>query len=128
MRRTLIAVTWIAGTTVPLLMAVTFIFGCCVLPFHRFIHRAMPFCSMAAGMLAGEHHQPASLPSHEKQQPAKRIASELPAGARTTVTVLVSALRLRQWNAASHRSFISLGATRCDQDVGLHLIIVTLLI
>jgi len=30
--------------------------------------------------------------------------------------------------AASHRSFISLGATRCDQDVGLHLFIETFLI
>src|SRR5438105_15198488 len=34
MRRTVIAAAWIAGTTIPLLAATIFVFGCCVLPFH----------------------------------------------------------------------------------------------
>jgi hypothetical protein len=48
MRRTAIAAAWIAGTTVPLLAAVVFVFGCCVLPFHGYIHR--PSTSSAATM------------------------------------------------------------------------------
>src|SRR6266849_3953183 len=47
MRRTAIAAAWIAGTTVPLVGAVVFLFGCCVLPFHAYIHKAIPLCHLA---------------------------------------------------------------------------------
>ena len=47
MRRRFVAAAWIAGATVPLLMATVFIVGCCVLPFHDVMHRLMPVCAMA---------------------------------------------------------------------------------
>src|ERR1700716_1901694 len=83
MRRTAIAAAWIAGTTVPLLAAVVFLFGCCVLPFHAYIHKAMPMCHMAMGILSGEHadhHDGAQqpLPARARQEPVKRIATEIP--------------------------------------------------
>src|SRR4029077_14927934 len=125
MRRTAIAAAWIAGATVPLLVSVVFLFGCCVLPFHAYIHKAMPLCSLAVGFLSGEHaghhhggaQQP--LPAREKQEPVKRVATDLPRSfhlsaaspARPTPATI---------DASAYRSFISFGALRCDQDVGLY--------
>ncbi|MDP9361989.1 MAG: hypothetical protein M3P29_11110 [Acidobacteriota bacterium] len=131
MRRTAIAAAWIVGATVPLLAAVVFVFGCCVLPFHHVIHKAMPLCGLAADFIRGEHHdhhdkqQP--LPAREKQEPVKRIATGLPRsfqpGAMSSMRRAITAV-----DATAYRSFISLGAIRCDQDVGLHLLAGTLLI
>ena len=54
MKRTAIAAVWIVGATVPLLASVVFVFGCCVLPFHGYIHKVMPLCHMAVGLMSGE--------------------------------------------------------------------------
>ena len=131
MKRTAIAVAWIVGTTVPLLSAVVFVFGCCVLPFHASIHRALPFCHMALQVIGGEHargtEEGQPLPAREKQEPVKRVAVELTRPAQ--FAALAAADRAEaHGEATAHRSFISLGALRCDQDVGLHLLTRTFLI
>jgi hypothetical protein len=133
MRRTAIAAAWIAGATVPLLVAVVFLFGCCVLPFHAYIHKAMPLCAMAVSFISGEHadhhhggaQQP--LPAREKQEPVKRVATDLPRTFHLSHASPVSRTPTAV-DAASYRSFITLGALRCDQDVGLHLLVAILLI
>ena len=56
MRRIAIAAACVIGATIPLLTATVFIFGCCVLPFHNVIHKALPLCDLAAGFMRGEHH------------------------------------------------------------------------
>lgn len=131
MRRTAIAAAWIAGTTVPLVAAVVFLFGCCVLPFHAYIHKAMPLCHLAMEVVSGEHadhhggQQP--LPARAKQEPVKRIATDVPRPFRLAAlsSVLHAATPI---GTCAYRSFISFGALRCDQDVGLHLLAGTLLI
>ena len=132
MKRTAIAVAWIAGTTVPLLVSVVFVFGCCVLPFHGYIHKVMPLCHLAMGVIGsghGDHHdggqQP--LPARAKQEPVKRIATDVP---RSFHLAALSSLHhaATPVDTSAYRSFISLGALRCDQDVGLHLLVGTLLI
>jgi len=131
MRRTAIAAAWVIGSTVPLLAAVVFVFGCCVLPFHGIIHKALPLCHLAVGVMRGEHHDhhdgQTPVPAREKQEPVKRIATEMP---RTFHLAVGSAAqqRVTASNATTYRSFIALGAIRCDQDVGLHLLVATLLI
>src|SRR5258708_7905154 len=132
MRRTAIAVAWIAGTTVPLLAALVFLFGCCVLPFHAYIHKAMPLCHMAMGGLSGEHGDPHAgaphrLPARAKQEPVKRIATEVPRSFQLAArdSVLRAAAPA---HTSNYRSFVSLGALRCDQDVGLYVLVATLLI
>jgi hypothetical protein len=132
MRRTAIAAAWIVGTTVPLLSAVIFVFGCCVLPFHAYIHKAMPLCHLAMEVISsshGDHHDRAQqpLPARAKQEPVKRMATSLP---RVFSLAAVSSTRqtAAALDAISYRSFISLGAVRCDQDVGLYLLAGTLLI
>jgi hypothetical protein len=55
MKRRLIAAAWITGATVPLLVAVVFVVGCCVLPFHAVMHKLMPICEMAASVMRGDH-------------------------------------------------------------------------
>jgi hypothetical protein len=114
------------------LAAVVFLFGCCVLPFHAYIHKAMPMCHMAMGILSGEHadhhdgaHQP--LPARARQEPVKRIATEIPRSFQ--LAPLTSVLRpVAPADTNAYRSFITLGALRCDQDVGLYVLVATLLI
>ncbi len=131
MKRTAIAAAWVAGATVPLLAAVVFLFGCCVLPFHAYIHKAMPLCRLAVGLINGEHadHHGAQqpLPARTKQEPVKRIATDLPRSFQLAA-VASMARAVTRIDTAAYRSFISLGALRCDQDVGLHLLVATLLI
>ena len=133
-RRRLIAAAWIAGATVPFLLATVFLVGCCVLPFHQVMHKLMPICEMAASVMRGDHgadgHDHDAVPpapAREKQEPVKRIATEVPAPFR------LAAVTVGQYNAApsattAYRSFISLGAMRCDRDVGLHVLVETFLI
>jgi hypothetical protein len=131
MRRTAIAAAWIAGATVPLLAAVVFVFGCCVLPFHGYLHKAMPLCHLAVDFIGGEHgdsgrgQQP--LPARAKQEPVKRMATEVPRSFRLAALSGV-AHGARPIGTSTYRSFIALGALRCDQDVGLHLLAGALLI
>jgi hypothetical protein len=126
MRRTVIAAAWIFGATVPLLMAVVFVFGCCVLPFHAYIHKAMPFCHVAIGVMTGHSSSQQSVPASKKQEPVPRMTTELPRTFQLSMSTLSSSIAANPITA--YRSFISLGAMRCDRDVGLHLLIATLLI
>lgn len=132
MKRSVIATGWMIATGVPLLVSVVFLFGCCVLPFHDIAHKLMPICDVAASLMRGDHgdhhdeaQQPA--PAREKEQPAKRLLSETPSSYR--FAVISTPGRIAAINAATgYRSFISLGATRCDQDVGLYVFVETFLI
>lgn len=134
MKRRLIAAAWIAGATAPLLAAAVFLFGCCVLPFHGVIHQMVPLCDMAAGVVRGDHaadgheHQaqpPA--PGPQKQEPVKRFFTRVPDTFALAVPAF-SRTATATRSAPGYRSFISLGAVRCDQDVGLHLLVETFLI
>ena len=125
MRRKLIAAVWITGATVPLVTATVFLFGCCALPFHRAMHKVLPLCHLAMSGANQDDATPSS-PAPEKQEPVKRFASSLPRSARLTATLNVTMAPRIAWTA--YRSFISLGATRCDSDVGLHVLVETFLI
>jgi len=127
MKRRIIAAAWIIGATVPLLMATLFAVGCCVLPFHSVMHKLMPICHVAASMFRGDHDaDDATTPAREKQEPVKRITTVVP---QTFRLASVSVARIHAPTApTSYRSFISLGAIRCDRDVGLHVLVETFLI
>ena len=131
MKRTAIAAVCVIGTTVPLVAGFVFVFGCCVLPFHCVMHKAMPLCDVAVDFLRGERHHrqgdPTSAPAREKQEPVKRTATEL---TRTSGAPLPATTphRVTAVDATTYRSFVTLGAVRCDRDVGLHLLVATLLI
>lgn len=132
MSRRFVVVAWITGTTIPLLAASAFLFACCVLPFHGTIHNLMPGCEIAARLMHSEPEaddQKAQPPSTapEKQEPIKRLATDSSSGAPTPV--LSYEQRPFFANASgAYRSFITLGALRCDQDVGLHVLVKTFLI
>jgi len=125
MRRRLLAVVWIVVATIPMLVASVFLFGCCVLPFHRALHDVMPLCHLAAQSEQAETGD--STPAREKEQPVRRIASETPSSFRLG-NVSGRETRIAPAAATAYRSYISLGAVRCDRDVGLHLMDSTLLI
>lgn len=133
-RRRLIAAVWITGATVPFLVATVFLVGCCVLPFHAVMHKLMPICETAASIMRGDHgadgHDHDAVPpppGREKQEPVKRIATEVPALFRLAV-VSEAERSVAPSATTAYRSFISLGAVRCDRDVGLHVLVETFLI
>jgi hypothetical protein len=126
MRRRWVAAAWIAGATVPLLLATIFLVGCCVLPFHGVMHRLMPVCAMAVNMMSGNHadHAQPPVPAREKQEPVKRIATVMPSPFRLAA-IDGARQNLAPSPASAYRSYISLGAVRCDQDIGLHALVDT---
>ena len=133
-RRRLIAAVWITGATVPFLVATVFLVGCCVLPFHAVMHKLMPICETAASIMRGDHgadgHDHDAVPppqGREKQETVKRVATEVPTLFRLAV-VSEAERSVAPSATTAYRSFISLGATRCDRDVGLHVLVETFLI
>ncbi len=113
---------------VPLALSAIFIFGCCVLPFHRTLHR-LALCNMAVEMLHRGHddgdvdHHPAPPASAKQQAGAPALITTI----RTRQSMARSdALAVMQprFSPVAHRSFIALGAIRCDQDIGLHRLLI----
>ena len=133
MKRRTIAAIWIAGSTVPLLLATVLVFGCCVLPFHHIAHRLMPICEMAVAVMSGhqdghERQRDATPPpAREKQEPVKRISTEVPHLYQLAAQTRSAPIGAPD-AATDYRSFITLGAVRCDRDVGLHVLVETFLI
>jgi hypothetical protein len=127
MRRTAIALGLIAGTLVPALVATVWLFGCCVLPFHQTLHRIVPLCRMAIGFAHSKQsdQQPSTAPQ-EKQRPTPRLMTELTAP--FSVSVVNESSPLVTCSPAARRSFMTLGAMRCDRDIGLHTLFATFLI
>jgi hypothetical protein len=126
MRRRVIAAAWIVGATVPLLMATVFVVGCCVLPFHNVVHKLMPVCEMAMNVIRGdarEEHEHDAAPAREKQ----RMATAMPTVFRLIATTAPER-PIAVATPTGYRSFITLGAMRCDRDVGLHVLVETFLI
>ena len=118
MRRAAIITAWIAGTTLPLLVATLFAFGCCALPFHSVMHKLMPLCDFVMNAVAGDEDQ-----HDEAVPPAKRIVGITPIATRLAS---IAAQRVDPITpATSYRDFISHGAVRCDRDVGLHVLVET---
>jgi hypothetical protein len=130
MTRRVVAALWVAASTLPLILGATFLFGCCVLPFHRFLHHLMPVCERVQSAMrsdAASAHRHETTPAQEKEEPARRIAGTVPHG-------IVIAMRSAAPSpgtavaASRQRSLMRHGAVRCDQDVGLHIFIRTFLI
>lgn len=118
----------------PFLVATVFLVGCCVLPFHAVMHKLMPICETAASIMRGDHgadgHDHDAVPppqGREAQETVKRIATEVPTLFRLAV-VSEAERSVAPSATTAYRSFISLGATRCDRDVGLHVLVETFLI
>ncbi|MGH9420531.1 MAG: hypothetical protein ACRD3J_11190 [Thermoanaerobaculia bacterium] len=125
MRRAAIALLVAAGMAVPALVATVWLFGCCVLPFHRVMHAVAPLCHMAISQGSNEHSdQTATAPV--PSQSAQRLDTELTQ--RVSFLMASHSSHVASSTPAAHRSYIALGALRCDRDVGLNTILVTFLI
>jgi len=125
MRRAVIALVVAAGTIVPTLAANVWLFGCCVLPLHRVMHGIAPLCHMAMSQGSNDRSdQTTTAPT--PQQAGQRMDPELTQ--RVSFSVASHSSFLASTTPAAHRSYIALGALRCDRDVGLHSILVTYLI
>jgi hypothetical protein len=82
---------------------------------------------MAMNAMRGHDDAQSQVPAREKQEPVKRIAVTL-SGMTRTQPANAQSTRPRLQSPASYRSSISLGALRCDQDVGWHVLVATFLI
>lgn len=127
-RRPIIVLGVAAAAIVPALLTAAVLFGCCVLPLHREIHRVVPLCHIAAKVLPDRAPQesPAPVPS-QRDEPQKRFAATATARVAFHAAVPVVAVEIPTLPNA-HRSLISLGAVRCDEDVGLHLLLLATLL
>ena len=126
MKRTrLLAVGWLlSGVLVPV-AALMVILGCCELPFHALVHRAMPLCEMAATALAdhhcGDEHAPAApAPSRPDAKPTMDRAWRAPERASTNPPLALAATLPPPAAQPSLRT-LPIGALRCDDDVGTRL-------
>lgn len=123
MPRRTIAAAWIFGATVPLLLGSVWILGCCVLPGHAVMHEVAPVCHAMAQSNDAPSQTP--MPARDQQEPIKRIAVTLLAAAQDVRPVAMRVEHAPLHTLRSHRSFITLGALRCDRDVGLHVLVDT---
>ncbi len=112
MKRIWIAGIYIGGVTVPAVAMTLFLFGCCALPFHRVVHRFFPVCGGIVKMLTTPAHDDA-IPSNAAPKPTigKVIFAKRLPGLAFDVVPLATATPLR-----------------CDEDIGLHLLLTVLLI
>ena len=128
MKRVAIATTFLLGSTIPIVMAAVFLFGCCVLPFHHVLHRVMPFCHVASGILNGHHdndnRHPSPTPSSKQKAAAPQLTTTLRGKESPFVSMTFGVARDGARSRIAFRSFITLGAARCDQDVGLLAILI----
>lgn len=123
-RTRLLAICWLlSGALVPV-AAVMVILGCCELPFHALVHRAMPLCNMAAMTLVhhGTDDAPAApAPSRPDAKPTMDRGWRAPERAAPNAP-LVLAATLPPSLAARHTLRTQpIGAFRCDDDVGTRL-------
>ena len=127
-----VAAAWIAGVTVPAALATVFIVGCCVLPFHGLLHKVMPLCHIATHVLHGDadddhhDHDTQTAPVPPKQEPVKQAIKFLRPLPQTIFSASVVA-ETPATTPAAYRSFVTLGAARCDDDVGRRLASLTFL-
>jgi hypothetical protein len=120
MKRAAIATTCLLSATVPVLFAIVFYFGCCVLPFHHAMHRLMPICAVAKQMLArgGETERQTATPASDRNPNEPQLVTNTPARQALQPANAMWRLDVAAASAPGYRSFISLGAARCDADVG----------
>jgi hypothetical protein len=120
---------WIAGllcaaATIPVAAMSAFLFGCCALPFHHVLHRYLPICgAIVRHMTPDSHHD--SMPG--KIAPKKQALVSILA-ARADGVVVLHTRRLAATRIACLRDQISHGALRCDDDVGLLLLLSVMLV
>lgn len=125
MKRPLLALVIALGTLLPAVVVAAFVFGCCVLPFHQALHRVMPLCHVAADVLRGtesESSQPL-LPAQATER-ATRISPSLVPDLFPSAS-LPGAVLTAPASSGALRSYITLGALRCDDDIGLVLLLNT---
>jgi len=126
MKRAAIAMGLLTGITLPALIVTVFFFGCCVLPFHQVMHHLMPICNMAGQLmpgLDGEQQSSPATPASESGKGSQLLRALVPQHysfaapdrPRTALTC----------SPALPRSFMSLGALRCEDDVGLQILFTT---
>jgi hypothetical protein len=116
MKRTVLALALIAGTAGAAILP-AWMFACCI--------RVAPLCRMACAM---HHAGPADRTSTEAavpQPPPQRAALD---ASPLFASSSAPRIALLTGSHRSHRNFVSLGALRCDDDVGLYTWLATFLI
>ena len=124
--RTLTILAWSAGTLIPAALMIVFLFGCCALPFHRVVHRYFPLCGGIVKLLATAGPVNAGAPA--PATPAASKVRVVRTGAIAAVTTVARTSRIAPLPRPSLRSFVTLGAIRCDRDVGWHVVLGVFLI
>jgi len=122
----------LTAVAVPSLLAAIVLFGCCILPFHNDLHGGMPLCHVASEVLTGHHdgdkhdHDHPATPPQSQGKFSFGSASPVETFALARLFVTRDGVRQRFDTAhQGYRSFITLGGVRCENDVGLQLLLTT---
>ena len=129
MKRVAIAFVWLGAMTIPVVLALVYSFGCCVLPFHNVLHRVLPLCAMARALSSHalpDGHDDATPPSRRHHQPANHALVRGSVRSHSDAPVH-SHLAWATRSDGAYRTFISHGAARCDDDTGQRLQLLVLL-
>ena len=124
MRRILLIGFCFAAVAVPALVTSVLVFGCCALPFHKTIHRLFPVCGGIVKVLAPESRHEQTTPPRASPKPS--IAHVIFAKRLSSITFLSAPAAIVEPLRTIDRSAQS--AMRCDDDVGLHLLLAILLL
>jgi hypothetical protein len=110
----IVLAVWITGSVLPLALSMLFTFGCCVLPFHQLLHRYVPACHITRILLEPSRDQ-------GRKQLLPRSSNADAVAATPAPQAAIAALferRSRPSPPRRARDLMSLGAIRCESDVG----------
>jgi hypothetical protein len=124
-RRIWLIAAWLLSATIPVVVMAVFLFGCCVLPFHQYLHHALPLCGGIVKLLAGDHQQQTPSTAPAAPEKTKSVPVSL---AGTHAMTRESSVAVLPPVRRTLREGLPLGAVRGDQDVGLHVLHATFLI
>jgi hypothetical protein len=119
MYRRIAALLWLTSAFAPSIVSFILAFGCCVLPFHKSVHRVMPACHVAMQLASPVKDEDESTPAEPRDDRAQRFAAAASPRLRFVPVTMAAMNVTSSLSPTFMRSSFSPGAARCDSDVGL---------
>lgn len=128
MTRRAVAIGILSAVALPLAM-VLLVFGCCVLPIHGVVHAVVPACHAATALAANDvESQRESVPAAPRELPTPDARASLIVSSHLDSELERTTRERARLHFRAHRSAITLGALRVDDDVGSATLLSTFLI
>lgn len=128
MTRRAVAIGILSAVALPLVM-VLLVFGCCVLPIHGVVHAVVPACHAAAALAEDDvESETESVPASPRELRTPDARASLIEASRFDSDLVRTTRERARLHFRAHRSAITLGALRVDDDVGSATLLSTFII